>query len=89
MLMLKTQIGLGVLGIPLAFDALGLVPGVICLCIIAGIMTWSNYVVGVFKQQHPEIYSISDVAQLICGRWGNLFFTAAFVLCEFILNFFS
>ncbi len=36
MLMMKTQIGLGVLSIPSAFDTLGVVPGVIVLIVIAG-----------------------------------------------------
>ncbi|KAI1641322.1 hypothetical protein F4809DRAFT_585990 [Biscogniauxia mediterranea] len=33
--MMKTQIVLGVLSIPSAFDTLGIVPGVICLCAVA------------------------------------------------------
>lgn len=86
MLMLKTQMGLGVLGIPVAFDALGLVPGIICLCTIAAIATWSNYIVGDFKRKHPEVYSISDAGQLIFGWWGNLYLATAFVLCEFGLK---
>ncbi|KAH0137868.1 hypothetical protein KCU67_g15634, partial [Aureobasidium melanogenum] len=30
-LMMKTQIGLGVLSIPAVFDVLGMIPGIICL----------------------------------------------------------
>jgi hypothetical protein len=37
-LMMKTQVGLGVLSIPAALQTLGMVPGVICLMVIA-IMT--------------------------------------------------
>lgn len=85
MLMLKTQIGLGVLSIPLAFDALGIIPGIICLLAIAIVVTWSNYMVGVFKRRHPEIYSISDVGRLIFGFWGNLILGVAFVLCKCVL----
>ncbi|KAL5360668.1 transmembrane amino acid transporter protein-domain-containing protein [Aspergillus floccosus] len=48
-LMMKTQIGLGVLSIPSAFDTLGLVSGVICLIALAAITTWSDYMIGVFK----------------------------------------
>lgn len=46
---MKTQIGLGVLSIPVVFDTLGMIPGVICLIAIAVITTWSDYVVGIFK----------------------------------------
>jgi hypothetical protein len=49
-LMMKTQIGLGVLSIPLNFDVLGMIPGVICLLVIGGITTWSDYQVGVIKK---------------------------------------
>ena len=80
--MMKTQIGLGVLSIPAAFDTLGIVPGCICLCAIAVITTWSDYMVGAFKMRHREVYSIDDVGQLIFGRIGREFFGFAFCLCE-------
>lgn len=79
---MKTQIGLGVLSIPAAFDTLGLIPGVICLLAIAGISTWSNYIVGVFKLRHPEVYGIDDVGKKLFGRIGQEILAFAFVLCE-------
>lgn len=60
--MMKTQIGLGVLSIPLAFDTLGMVPGVLCLLAIAIITTWSDYIIGVFKINHPEVYVSTGTA---------------------------
>jgi amino acid permease len=39
-LMMKTQIGLGVLSIPLVFDTLGMISGIIILLAITGITTW-------------------------------------------------
>ncbi|KAF2166681.1 hypothetical protein M409DRAFT_23312 [Zasmidium cellare ATCC 36951] len=79
-LMLKTQIGLGVLGIPLVFDTVGMVPGVICLCVIAIMTTWSDYIVGVFKINHPEVYGIDDVGGLIAGRPGYIIMGTVFCL---------
>ncbi|KXG50479.1 Amino acid transporter, transmembrane [Penicillium griseofulvum] len=79
-LMMKTQIGLGVLSIPVAFDALGVVPGVICLCAIAAITTWSDYIIGVFKLNHREVYGIDDVGDLFFGRVGRVIFGGAFIL---------
>lgn len=79
---MKTMIGLGVLSIPSAFDTLGLIPGVICLLVIAGITTWSDYMVGVFKIRHPEIYSIGDVGGLLFGRVGREVMGGAFCLCQ-------
>lgn len=80
--MMKTQIGLGVLSIPVAFNALGIVPGVICLCVIGGITTWSDYIIGVFKLRHREVYGIDDVGELLFGRPGKIVLGAAFLLCE-------
>ncbi|PWY61660.1 hypothetical protein BO83DRAFT_412996 [Aspergillus eucalypticola CBS 122712] len=75
-----TAIGLGVLSIPVAFDALGIIPGVISLIVIAGITTWSDYIIGVFKLQHREVYGIDDVGQLLMGRPGRILFGTAFCL---------
>lgn len=82
-LMMKTQIGLGVLAIPTTFDALGIVPGVICLCVVASIMTWSNYVIGTFKLNHREVYSIDDAGALIFGPIGRAVLSVSFCLCTF------
>ncbi|KAL6407960.1 amino acid transporter [Ilyonectria robusta] len=79
-LMMKTQIGLGVLSIPSAFDTLGIVPGVICLCTIAAITTWSDYMVGVFKLRHPQVYGIDDAGGLMFGRIGRETLAVAFCL---------
>lgn len=78
---MKTQIGLGVLSIPLVFNILGMVPGVICLCIISGLNGWSNYVVGAFKIRHADVYSIADVGGKLMGRPGREFYGIAFCLC--------
>lgn len=80
--MIKTQIGLGVLSIPSVFDTLGLIPGIIILIVVGGITTWSNYIVGVFKVNHREIYGIDDVGELLFGRFGREFFGVAFTLCK-------
>lgn len=86
---MKTQIGLGVLSIPAALDTLGMIPGVIILVFMAVITTWSNYIIGVFKMQHPSIYSIDDVGEMLFGRVGRLLFGTIFCLCELELPYSS
>ncbi|KAE8158602.1 transmembrane amino acid transporter protein-domain-containing protein [Aspergillus tamarii] len=71
-LMMKTQIGLGVLSIPTAFDTLGIVPGIICLCAIAVITTWSDYMIGAFKLRHGSVFSIDDVDWIFVSGSGML-----------------
>jgi hypothetical protein len=79
--MMKTQIGLGVLSIPAAFDTLGLIPGIISLLAIGLITLWSGYMVGVFKMKHPEVYGIEDVGWKIFGRTGREVLGLGFALC--------
>lgn len=81
-LMMKTQIGLGVLSMPVVFDTLGMMPGVILLIVIAGITTWADYVVGVFKMRHRHVYGIDDVGRMLFGRVGYEVFGAMYALCE-------
>ncbi|KAH9236716.1 hypothetical protein K456DRAFT_1747986 [Colletotrichum gloeosporioides 23] len=78
-LMMKTQIGLGVLSFPAGFDTLGLIPGAIILCTVAGITSWSNYIVGVFKVNHRSVYGVDDAGQLMFGRIGKELFAVAFM----------
>lgn len=77
--MIKTQIGLGVLSFPSVFDTLGIVPGVILLLVVGGITTWSDYMVGVFKVNHPEVYGVDDVGQIIFGKIGKEVLAFAFM----------
>ncbi|PIG69584.1 amino acid transporter [Aspergillus arachidicola] len=79
-LMMKTQIGLGVLSIPTAFDTLGMVPGVIVLIAISCITTWSDYMVGSFKLRHREVYGIDDAGALMFGTPGRVVLAVAFCL---------
>ncbi|CBF70332.1 hypothetical protein AN6027.2 [Aspergillus nidulans FGSC A4] len=65
---------------PVCIDTLGLIPGLICMLTIAVITTWSDYMIGVFKLNHREVYSIADAVGLMFGRVGRLFFRGAFVL---------
>lgn len=77
--MMKTQIGLGVLTFPHVFHTLGMIPGVLILVAVAIITTWSDYIVGVFKLNHREVYGIDDAGYLMLGRIGKEIFALAFL----------
>ncbi|QSZ29121.1 hypothetical protein DSL72_003631 [Monilinia vaccinii-corymbosi] len=79
-LMLKTNLGLGVLSIPAIFDTLGMIPGIICIIIIAAITGWSQYMIGVFKRNHPEVYGIEDVAGMLWGSIAREFIGGGFFI---------
>ncbi|CAI7666337.1 unnamed protein product [Penicillium bialowiezense] len=80
-LMMKSQLGLGVLSIPSVFNTLGIIPGVICLLVVATITTWSDYIVGIFKLNHRSVYSIDDAGGLMFGPIGREVF--GFVFCVY------
>ncbi|CAG9974770.1 unnamed protein product [Clonostachys byssicola] len=79
-LMAKTQIGLGVLSIPKTFHSLGLVPGVLCLVAVSVITTWSDYMIGTFKHNHPEVYGIDDAGYKMFGVIGREVLAIVFML---------
>lgn len=81
-LMMKTQIGLGVLAIPTVLDTLGMVPGVICLLTVGVITTWTNYMIGQFKLNHRSVYGIDDMGFKALGPFGREFFAVAYMLCK-------
>ena len=80
--MLKSQIGIGVLSIPSAFDTLGLIPGLICLLFIAGVATWSGYTVGPFKLHHPQVYGLDDAGMIVAGPIARELMAGGFTLCK-------
>lgn len=79
-LIAKAQFGLGVLGIPETFLALGVVPGLICLLALCALSTWTGYIVGQFRLHHPHVYSIGDAAEIMFGTAGREFMGGAFWL---------
>lgn len=83
---MKTQIGLGVLSIPAAFDVLGIIPGVIVLLTVGIITTWSDYIIGVFKLNHPDVYGLDDAGRKMFGGVGREVLAVAFCLCQSALN---
>lgn len=79
--MMKVQFGLGILSMPSILNTLGLIPGVICILIIAAITTWSNYTIGVFKVKHREVYNIDDAGGLMFGPIGREVFAVGICVC--------
>lgn len=80
LLVVKTQFGLGILGLPHTFHVLGVVPGLIVLITLCFITTWSGIVVGHFRLRHPNTYSIGDAAEIMFGPAGREVMGAAFWL---------
>ncbi|WOO82923.1 N amino acid transport system protein [Vanrija pseudolonga] len=77
-ILLKTQIALGVLAMPTALQSVGAVPGALVIFGIALLTSWAGYVVGTFKRNHPEVYSMAEVGGVLAGKMGQEVFTAIY-----------
>ncbi|GAA6022275.1 hypothetical protein JCM10207_008911 [Rhodosporidiobolus poonsookiae] len=79
-LLIKAQVGLGVLSLPYALQTLGLGPGLIVFFILDILGVWTGYYIGVFKLKHPEVYSLADCGRLMFGRTGEIIFGVGWFL---------
>ena len=70
-LLVKIQIGLGVLGLPTVMNALGLVPGFLAIAGLGLLTTWSASVFARFKHRNQEIYTVADVGYVMWGTSGR------------------
>lgn len=71
-MLVKIQIGLGVLSLPEAIKTLGLIPGVTTLLVAGSLTAVANWVSGEFRNNHPNVHSVADVAGIIGGgRWSR------------------
>lgn len=84
--MMKTQVGLGVLAIPASFDQLGMIPGIILLCVVAVLTGWASYVIGSFKLRHPSVYGLDDAAGLMFGPVGYQVMGVVFCICKWMFS---
>jgi amino acid permease len=70
-LMLAENVSLGVLALPQALAVLGLVPGLLCICVLGIIVTYTGWVIGEFKLAHPSVQSFADCGMLVAGPIGR------------------
>ena len=80
--MLKSQVGIGVLGIPKVMLELGLVPGLIVLVLVSLITGWTGYTMGAFWSNHRGVGSFYDAGKVLGGKWGGRCFGVGFLFCK-------
>lgn len=79
-LIVKFQIGLGVLSVPGTFHTLGFFPGLLCFIIISLMTTVAGYVCGNARQYYPHMHNIGDAADLLFGAWAKEFVGLAYYI---------
>ena len=93
-LMIKTQIGIGVLSIPAAFNTLGFVPGIVTLIAVAVITTW--VCAGVIRANafkatlliRPFIFASPTMSSVAsnCATWRCTVSTMLATSCSAVLD---
>ncbi|KAF9693535.1 hypothetical protein EKO04_008312 [Ascochyta lentis] len=79
-LMLAENVSLGVLALPQALAILGLVPGLLCICFLGLIATYTGWLIGEFKLAYPKVQSFADCGELIAGPIGRELMAAGSIL---------
>ncbi|KAK4930364.1 hypothetical protein LTR49_003105 [Elasticomyces elasticus] len=71
MIMIAETISLGILSLPSAIAAMGLVPGIILIVALGLMATYTGFVVWQFKMKHPSMCSLAHGMELAFGRPGR------------------
>ena len=69
--MLAENVSLGVLALPQALAILGIVPGLLCICFLGLVATYTGWLIGEFKLAYPKVQSFPDCGELIAGPVGR------------------
>lgn len=68
-------VSLGILSLPSVLATVGLVPGIILICVISALATYSGLLLAEFRKQYPFVQNFGDAVGLL-GRsigMGNVF----------------
>ncbi|OAX77102.1 hypothetical protein ACJ72_08603, partial [Emergomyces africanus] len=93
LLMIAETMSLGILALPSAVAALGLVPATIILIFVGILATYTGYTIGQFKAAYPHVHSMADAGEILMGRFGRELFGAGqllfliFIMGSHILTF--
>ena len=78
--MLAENVSLGVLALPQALAILGMVPGLLCICLLGLIATYTGWLISELKLAYPRVQSFADCGELIAGPVGREVMAAGSIL---------
>ncbi|RAL10145.1 amino acid transporter [Aspergillus homomorphus CBS 101889] len=80
MLMIAETVSLGILSLPAAVAAMGIVPAIIALLGLGGMATYTGYVIGQFRWRYPHVHSMADAGEVLWGAFGRELLGAGLIL---------
>ena len=71
-LLFSEYICLAIMSFPYSYSVLGLVPGLICTVVVAGLVLYTSLITWQFCLRHPEIRDVCDLGQMLFWnqRWA-------------------
>ncbi|OOF91601.1 hypothetical protein ASPCADRAFT_16880, partial [Aspergillus carbonarius ITEM 5010] len=85
--MVAETISLGILSLPSAVAALGLIAAVILILGLGALATYTGYTLGQFKLKYPHVHSMGDAGEVMMGRVGReVLGTAQLLFLVFIMG---
>lgn len=79
-IILKIQIGLGVLSLPQSFIPLGYVVGIITVIFMGAVMAYTGYNLGNFINKRHHVKTVSDIGYALFGVAGSISFDIGFFI---------
>jgi hypothetical protein len=64
-------VSLGILSLPSVLATVGLVPGIILLCVISALATYSGLLLAEFRKQYPFVQNFGDAVGLLGRSIGS------------------
>ncbi|OJJ95043.1 hypothetical protein ASPACDRAFT_48147 [Aspergillus aculeatus ATCC 16872] len=87
LLMICESVSLGVLSLPAAVAALGLVPAIILIVGLGILATYTGYNIGLFRERYPHIQNLADAGEILLGPFGReMFGLGQFLFCIFVMG---
>ncbi|KAJ5591861.1 Amino acid transporter transmembrane [Penicillium hispanicum] len=80
LLLIAETVSLGVLSLPAAVAALGLIPAIIILICLGLIATYTGFILGQLKLKYPQITTMADAGEVLGGKIGREFIGACWIL---------
>ncbi|POS72572.1 transmembrane amino acid transporter [Diaporthe helianthi] len=91
-LLVAETVSLGILSLPSVLATVGLVPGIILLCVISALATYSGLLLAEFRKQYPFVQNFGDAVGLLGrsigmgGIFSEVFGWAQTILQIFLLG---
>lgn len=77
---ITNEIGIGILSLPAALNALGMFPGILCIIVMGGLSLYSAYILVQYYRRYPYVLNIVDYGRSLGGPVVEGIFATGFLI---------